>query len=157
RQPVHARRPPGGRRAAPFLPVEIFAVNPSSTCARLDPRGAPLPIALPIRSAVMSKLRIVHGLLGLVLALCIPHGPARAQSFVTFVSGNGLDTNPCTRGQPCKTFSTALGVTLENGSIIVLDAADYGPVFIKKSVSIVNDNAGTPADVNAALATVAGT
>src|SRR5262249_28138728 len=109
------------------------------------------------RSAVMSKLRIVHGLLGLVLALCIPHGPARAQSFVTFVSGNGLDTNPCTRGQPCKTFSTALGVTLENGSIIVLDAADYGPVVLKKPVSIVNDNAGPPADVNAALATVAGT
>jgi hypothetical protein len=62
--------------------------------------------------------------------------PAHAQLPRTFVSGTGLDTNPCTRTQPCRTFQVAYNNVAANGEIDVLDPAGYGPLTISKGISI---------------------
>jgi hypothetical protein len=61
--------------------------------------------------------------------------PARAQQRV-FVSGHGLDTNPCTVTQPCRTFQVAYNTVAANGEIDVLDPAGYGALTITKGISI---------------------
>jgi hypothetical protein len=72
----------------------------------------------------------------------VPLVPADAQATRTWVSGTGNDGNPCSRTQPCATFTRALAVTIAGGEINVLDPGDYGSVVIDKSVSIINDGAG---------------
>jgi hypothetical protein len=63
---------------------------------------------------------------------------AFAQNQRTFLSGNGLDSNPCIVTSPCRSISVALGVTNSGGEIVVLDSAGYGAtVTINKSVNIV--------------------
>jgi hypothetical protein len=61
--------------------------------------------------------------------------PANAQVRV-FVSGHGLDTNPCTVTQPCRTFQHAHNIAAANGEIDVLDPGGYGPLTISKGISI---------------------
>jgi Periplasmic copper-binding protein (NosD) len=61
--------------------------------------------------------------------------PAHAQQRV-FVSAHGLDTNPCTATQPCRTFQHAHDITAANGEIDVIDPAGYGPLTITKGISI---------------------
>jgi Right handed beta helix region len=61
--------------------------------------------------------------------------PAHAQQRV-FVSGAGLDTNPCTVTQPCRTFQQAHDTAAANGESDVLDPAGYGPLTITKGISI---------------------
>jgi hypothetical protein len=61
--------------------------------------------------------------------------PAHAQQRV-FVSGLGLDTNPCTVNQPCRTFQHAHDTVAANGEIDVLDPAGYGPLVITKGISV---------------------
>src|SRR3954468_6335604 len=63
--------------------------------------------------------------------------PAYAQAARTYVSGSGLDGNPCTTDLPCKTLQAALGKTVAGGQIYALDSADYGYVTINKAVSII--------------------
>jgi hypothetical protein len=60
--------------------------------------------------------------------------PAHAQR--VFVSGTGLDTNPCTVTQPCRTFQQAYNTAAANGEIDVLDPAGYGPLTITHGISI---------------------
>jgi hypothetical protein len=60
--------------------------------------------------------------------------PAHAQR--VFVSGEGLDTNPCTVTQPCRTFQHAYATVAANGEIDVLDPAGYGPLTITHGISI---------------------
>jgi hypothetical protein len=60
--------------------------------------------------------------------------PAHAQR--VFVSGLGLDTNPCTVTQPCRTFQQAYNTVPANGEIDVLDPAGYGPLTISHGISI---------------------
>ena len=55
----------------------------------------------------------------------------------TFVASNGVDINPCTIAQPCRSFGAAIGKTLAGGEVIVLDSAGYGVVTITKSISII--------------------
>jgi hypothetical protein len=55
--------------------------------------------------------------------------PAHAQPTRVFVSGLGLDTNPCTVTQPCRSFQQAYNTVAVNGEINVLDPAGYGPPF----------------------------
>jgi hypothetical protein len=62
--------------------------------------------------------------------------PAHAQPLRVFVSGLGLDTNPCTVTQPCRTFQHAHDVVAANGEIDVIDPAGYGPLKITKGISI---------------------
>ena len=72
-----------------------------------------------------------------LLALAIGVGPAWATAQRTFVASYGIDTHPCSRTQPCRSFGTALAQTNASGEIIVLDSAGYGTVTITKSVSII--------------------
>jgi hypothetical protein len=62
--------------------------------------------------------------------------PADAQQVRAFVSGNGLDTNPCTLSQPCRTFQQAFNTIPANGTIWVLDPAGYQPLTITHGVTI---------------------
>jgi hypothetical protein len=74
----------------------------------------------------------------ILLALAITalvSSAAHAQQRV-FVSGHGLDTNPCTVTQPCRTFQQAHDTAAVNGEIDVLDPAGYGPLTISKGISI---------------------
>jgi hypothetical protein len=61
--------------------------------------------------------------------------PAHAQVRV-FVSAHGLDSNPCTVTQPCRTFQQAYNTVPANGEIDVLDPAGYGPLTITHGISI---------------------
>jgi len=77
--------------------------------------------------------------LAVSLASCLFAVPANAQTATsTYVSGVGLDTNPCTAVAPCRTLQTALGRTSPGGQIYSLDSANYGYVSIKMSVSILS-------------------
>jgi hypothetical protein len=70
-----------------------------------------------------------------VVALALSAAPAQAQTRV-FVAATGSDANPCTFGQPCRTFQKAHDTVAAGGEIDVLDPAGYGAVTISKSVSI---------------------
>jgi hypothetical protein len=68
---------------------------------------------------------------------------AQAQYVHTCVSAAaGNDGNTCHCSQPCRTFARAHDQTLSDGQVTVLDAGDYGPLTITKSISIVNDGGG---------------
>ena len=63
--------------------------------------------------------------------------PANAQATRTWVSqATGDDVFPCSRTQPCRTFSGAMAKTAINGEINCIDAGGYGAVTITKSVTI---------------------
>ena len=76
---------------------------------------------------------------------------AQATALRTFVASTGLDTNPCSRTSPCRSFAAALVETAPSGEIIVLDSAGYGPVTIGQSVSIIS-----PASVYAGVTATSG-
>jgi Right handed beta helix region len=61
--------------------------------------------------------------------------PAHAQQRV-FVSGLGVDTNPCSVTQPCRTFQHAHDTFPANSEIEVVDPAGYGPLTITHGISI---------------------
>ncbi|MGC2224708.1 MAG: right-handed parallel beta-helix repeat-containing protein [Methylocella sp.] len=82
--------------------------------------------------------------LSLVATLAISAAPAQALSSRVFVSGHGTDSTGCGAvTAPCRTFQFAHNNTGAGGTIIVRNSGDYGPVHITKSISIVNDGAGT--------------
>jgi hypothetical protein len=72
-------------------------------------------------------------LLALILT-ALASVPAHAQR--VFVSGTGVDTNPCTATQPCRSFQQAYNTVAANGEIDVLDPAGYGPLTITHGISI---------------------
>src|SRR5215831_9302062 len=54
-----------------------------------------------------------------------------------FVSTQGLDTNPCSAVQPCRSFNQALTVVQPGGEIIVQNSGGYSTGFtITQSVTI---------------------
>jgi hypothetical protein len=61
--------------------------------------------------------------------------PANALSF-TFVSGVGVDANPCSSTQPCLTFAGAIAKTAAGGTIACLDSGNFGAVTIAQSITI---------------------
>jgi hypothetical protein len=69
--------------------------------------------------------------------LCLTGSLAFGASSRTFVASNGTNNATCGRTTPCDTFAHALAATSAGGEIDVLDSADYGPVTIAQSVSIV--------------------
>jgi Periplasmic copper-binding protein (NosD) len=71
-----------------------------------------------------------------LLALIVTALPAQAQQVRAFVSGSGLDTNPCTLAQPCRTFQHAHDIVPANALIEALDPAGYQPLTITKGISI---------------------
>ncbi len=80
--------------------------------------------------------------LAILLGLSLHVVSAQAQYIRTCVSANGDDANTCHCTQPCRTLTRAHFQTLSDGEITVLDPGSYGPVLIKKSISIVNDGVG---------------
>jgi|HubBroStandDraft_6_1064221.scaffolds.fasta_scaffold389134_1 hypothetical protein len=76
---------------------------------------------------------------------------AFAQNSRTFVSGTGLDTNPCSLTSPCRTFGQAISVTNSGGEVIVLTSAGYGPFTINKAVTV-----EAPAGVYAGITVTSG-
>ena len=85
-------------------------------------------------------------------------GPAPTPQIRTYVSGMGDDSGPCTETAPCRTFQTAIGLTLAGGEIFVLDSADYGPVTIDKALTIMSEGgvAGILATKGAGIKVYAG-
>ncbi|HET6378061.1 MAG TPA: right-handed parallel beta-helix repeat-containing protein, partial [Methylocella sp.] len=70
--------------------------------------------------------------------------PAQALLARVFVSGKGANAPGCgAEASPCRTFQYAQNILAPGGVIAVLDSGDYFPVTINKSLSIVNDGAGT--------------
>jgi hypothetical protein len=56
----------------------------------------------------------------------------------TFVSASsGLDTNPCTRPAPCRSFAAAFSVTDADGEVIAVDSGGYGVVMVTQGVSLI--------------------
>lgn len=86
----------------------------------------------------MSKLVSSLAFASTLLCLsCLSAAPASAYSIVTYVSGKGVDTGACaTPATTCRTFQFAFNQTFPGGEIKALDAADYSPVTINRSVSI---------------------
>lgn len=54
----------------------------------------------------------------------------------TFVASTGLDTNPCSLTQPCRTFGAAIAMASDGGEVVVLDSSGYGTFKVTKSVTI---------------------
>jgi hypothetical protein len=81
-------------------------------------------------------------LVGLTAIVGLSPIRAEAQANRTFVSGKGVDTNPCSLSAPCRSFAQAITQTNAGGEITILDPAGYGAVTITTAVSIVNDGVG---------------
>lgn len=81
------------------------------------------------------------------VVVSVAYGGADAQAQVarTFVSGSGVDTNPCTLVAPCRTLQGAYNQTLAGGEITVLNAAGYGSLTIQHAIGINNDGVGEAA------------
>jgi hypothetical protein len=91
----------------------------------------------------MTRVTISHLIAGALVSLCLATAPAWALNDHTYVSGKGVDTGICTTpATACRTFAFAIAQTAASGQIIALDAANYGPVSITKSISIVADGGG---------------
>lgn len=80
-----------------------------------------------------------------VLVMVLPT-VAAATAPRRFVASYGVDSNPCTRVLPCRSFSAALAQTADGGEVIALDSAGYGSVIITRSVTL-----SAPPSVYAAL------
>jgi hypothetical protein len=62
---------------------------------------------------------------------------AEAQAAVRFVATTGLNTNPCTRTQPCRTLQKGHDVAAAGDEVQVLDSGEFGPdLTITKSITI---------------------
>lgn len=85
----------------------------------------------------MFKLNCGVALLGTVAALMAFAAPAHAAADQTYVASTGVDTGTtCDRAAPCRTFQYAHDQTNSGGQITALDAADYEPVTITKSITV---------------------
>lgn len=87
--------------------------------------------------------------------------PAAALQTRVWVSGRGVDDASCgPLAAPCRTLQYAHNMTAPSGEIDVMDSAEYGPLQIRKAISIVNDGAGVAVvrgrSIGAAIAIDAG-
>lgn len=86
----------------------------------------------------MRHLALRIGIVGVACGLAANAAPAQT-AILTYVSGTGFDSGNCAIEAPCGSFRYALLQTDNHGTIRVLSAGDFAPVFINKSVSIVAD------------------
>jgi Right handed beta helix region len=83
-----------------------------------------------------SSLSVIATLLVWLLNIA----PAAAQPLhASWVSGDGDDSNNCTRDKPCRSFKTALDNTVAGGEVRVLNHGTFGTFYIDKAISIVGD------------------
>jgi len=71
-----------------------------------------------------------------LLVICSWSSASHAQALQIWVSGVGDDANVCSRTAPCKAFAGAIANIAAGGEIDVLDPTDFGPVIIKKAITI---------------------
>ena len=86
-------------------------------------------------------MKRISTLIAIVLAaaLILPWtSQARAQNIVSFVSHAGSDGNNCLENSPCRSFFIASGSnkTVDGGTIMCLDAAEFGSATITRSITI---------------------
>jgi hypothetical protein len=62
--------------------------------------------------------------------------PALATAQRTFVASYGSDANPCSIGQPCRTFAAAIAQASAGGDVVALDSAGYGPFTVDRAITI---------------------
>ena len=94
----------------------------------------------------MTRITFFQSIERVSFLLCLATLPAATMDH-TYVSGTGIDSGGCASpGVACRTFAYAITQTSASGAIIVLNPANYGPVTINKSISIVAEGAG-PAGV----------
>jgi hypothetical protein len=109
-----------------------------------------IPVAMGVN---MTRITFSQLIAGALFSLCLATAPARARANHTYVSGKGADTGTCTTpATACRTFAFAIAQTEASGSIIAIDPANYSPVTITKSISIVADGGG-PAGIFIATGT----
>src|SRR3982751_3588239 len=94
---------------------------------------------------IMKALTLWAACAATTALLCWPASQAHAIPR-TFVSASGGGA-ACTRAAPCATFQLAHDATDINGEINCVDAGDFGPVHITKSITI--DCAGTVGSISA--------
>jgi hypothetical protein len=88
----------------------------------------------------MRKLSLCVAVLAAALMMLVSAESANAQPATrTWVSGVGVDSNPCSRTAPCKTFAGAYSVTTVGGEINCLDPGGYGSLTIDHSIGIICD------------------
>lgn len=75
-------------------------------------------------------------LLRALLFCILVSGFAPAQNTRSWVSASGSDSNPCTRNQPCLTFSHAITQTNAGGEVDAVDAGGFDGVTITKAITI---------------------
>jgi hypothetical protein len=64
-------------------------------------------------------------------------GSSASAQVRTFVASTGLDTNPCSRVAPCRTFQAAVNAAAASGEVVALDSAGFGSnVRITRAISI---------------------
>jgi hypothetical protein len=85
--------------------------------------------------------------IGIALALIctglfLAPNAAQAQATRTWVSGVGMDTNPCSRTAPCQTFPGAISKTAAGGEIDTLDPGGFGAVTVVKAITIASEGTG---------------
>jgi hypothetical protein len=85
----------------------------------------------------MTRLKLLFILLAGSI-VCLALGSAAGATVPrAFVSTQGLDTNPCSAVQPCRSFNQALTVVQPGGEIVVQDSGGYSTGFtITQSVTI---------------------
>jgi hypothetical protein len=104
--------------------------------------------------------KLVISIFGFTIALL---GSTPASALMrAYVSSQGTNGAGCGAiASPCRTFQYAHNyIVSPKGEIVVLDSGDYGAITITKSISIVNDGAGTAGvqtGVNANAITIATT
>src|SRR5215831_10315195 len=94
----------------------------------------------------MTKRNVLFNSVGIAVVCLAFASVSKATVPRAFVSINGIDTNPCSATQPCRSFNQALTVVQPGGEIVVQNSGGYSTGFtITQSVTI--DAAGFNASV----------
>jgi hypothetical protein len=81
-------------------------------------------------------MKMIRFAFGSLIFVAFFAAASMAQNGRTFVSGAGLDTNPCSLTAPCRTFTQAISQTNAGGEVVVLTSAAYGPFTVNKALTV---------------------
>jgi hypothetical protein len=84
----------------------------------------------------MTNRGLFYAFFGAAICLGAMTSNAQAQATRTWISGTGLDSNPCSRTAPCKTLAGAYPQTASGGEIDVLDGNAVGTLTIGHALTI---------------------
>src|SRR5580765_784120 len=106
-----------------------------STSSRLPVRGH--RTSLPLRAKEIDMRKITFVLIAICgVGLAFSGVAIAGPNFHAYVATTGNDNKPCTREEPCRTFQVAIGQVAPGGEVVALDSGEFGPVTIKKSVTL---------------------